>query len=139
MSEKIIDLRVRYAETDQMGFAHHANYLIWCELARTSLMRDQGVSYRELEESGLFLPVVDAHITFRSPARFDDLVQVRCWVRELRSRRVDFGYQLKIDEENRVLATATTRLIAMDKNNVVTTIPDTVRELLTPIDDPVRI
>ena len=56
------ELRVRYAETDQMGIAHHANYLIWCELARTDFMRDLGVRYRELEEGGLLLPVVDVRL-----------------------------------------------------------------------------
>ena len=64
------ELRVRYAETDQMGIAHHANYVIWCEDARTAHIRQSGMSYRELEEKGLLLVVVEVQVRYRQPARY---------------------------------------------------------------------
>lgn len=134
-----VELRVRYAETDQMGVAHHANYLIWCELARTRHLADRGASYRELEEAGLRLPVTDVHVRHRAPARFDDLVRVRCWVRDIASRRVEFGYVIERQPDNQLLATARTSLIAVDTHHALTTIPQHVRDLLVPIPDPLRL
>lgn len=131
--------RVRYAETDQMGIAHHATYLVWCEAARTDHMRSRGVSYRELEENGLRLPVVEASLRYRAPARYDDLVRVRCWVRETQSRRVAFGYAIEEDADGRLLATASTALIAVDSSHAVVTIPPTVRARLRATSDPVRL
>ena len=132
-------LRVRYGETDQMGVAHHAHYLIWCEEARTEHMRNLGVSYREMEEQGIRLPVVDARVRYRQGARYDDPVRVYCWVREAASRRVEFGYAVVADDDRRLLATAQTALIAVDSTHVLTTLPPHVRDRLTPIPDPVRL
>ena len=133
------EFRVRYAETDQMGVAHHSNYLVWCEQARTDHMRAQGVSYRELEEQGLLLPVVEATVRFRQPARYDDPIRVRCWVRDVRSRRVTFGYAVERPDTGTLLATAHTSLMAVDANYELTTIPHEVRERLTVVPDPVRL
>lgn len=137
--ETSVEVRVRYAETDQMGVAHHANYLIWCELARTRHMAEQGVNYRDLEADGLRLPVVDVHIRYRAPARYDDLVRVRCWVRKAASRMVEFGYAIERQEDNLLLATARTSLIAVDFNHAITRIPGDVRRLLAPVPDPIRL
>ncbi len=134
-----VDLRVRYAETDQMGVAHHANYLIWCELARTSHMRHLGVSYRDLEAQGLRLPVVDVHIRYRAPARYDDEIRVRCWVRDAASRRIEFGYVVERLTDELILATARTSLIAVNSSHALTTIPGKVRDLLVPVPDPIRL
>ena len=133
------ELRVRYAETDQMGIAHHANYLIWCEQARTDHMRNLGIGYRDLEEQGLRLPVVDARVRFRAGARYDDLIRVLCWVREVASRRIIFGYAIERVDDGQLLATAQTSLMAVDSNHERTTIPDAVLQTIVPIDDPVRI
>ena len=133
-----IEFRVRYAETDQMGVAHHSNYLIWCEAARTDHMRALGVSYRNLEEQGLRLPVVDAKIRFRAAARYDDMVRVRCWVRDVASRRVIFGYAVERADDSLILATAETSLMAVDSNYRRTTIPESVRQKIVAIADPVR-
>lgn len=133
------ELRVRYAETDQMGFAHHSHYLVWCEAARTDHMRRRGVSYRDLELQGLKLPVIDAQVRFRQAARFDDLLSVRCWVREVASRRVSFGYAVERCDDGLLLATAQTSLVAVDSNYVLTTIPADVRAKLVPVPDPVRL
>ncbi len=134
-----VEVRVRYAETDQMGVAHHAAYLIWCELARTDHMRRQGVSYRHLENQGLKLPVVEAHLRYRAAARYDDVLAVRCWVRDVSSRRVVFGYAVDRPDDGRLLATAETALIAVDANHALTTLPPAVREKLVLAADPLRL
>jgi len=122
-----------------MGIAHHANYLIWCELARTRYMEERGVEYRDLEAQGLRFPVVEAHVRYRLPARYDELLQVRCWVRDVASRRVEFGHAIERQEDGELLATARTSLIAVDSNHAITTIPEKVRELLAPVPDPIRL
>lgn len=130
-------IRVRYAETDQMGVAHHANYLIWCEQARTDHMRALGVNYRDLEKSGMGLPVIDVSVRYRAPAYYDDLLDVRCWVRGTSSRVVEFGYA--VERDAMLLATAATTLVAVDPNRAVQRIPTEIRELLIAIPDPVRL
>ena len=88
-------VRVNYSETDQMGVAYHARYLVWLDIARTEHLRQCGASYRELETAGLRLVVSEVAIRYRLPARFDDVVRVRCWVKEIASRRVTFGYAVE--------------------------------------------
>lgn len=134
-----IELRVRYAETDQMGVAHHAVYLVWCEQARTDHMRFLGVSYRDLERGGLRLPVVEATLRYRAAARYDDVLRVACWVREVASRRVSFGYSVVRAEDGLLLATAQTTLIAVDSTHALTRIPAEIRAKLVPVPDPLRL
>ncbi|MGD2136269.1 MAG: thioesterase family protein [Gemmatimonadales bacterium] len=134
-----IDLRVRYAETDQMGVAHHSEYLVWCEQARTDHMRTLGVSYRQLEEQGIRLPVVEATLRYRAAARYDDLLTVRCWVRDVASRRVCFGYAVERPADGTLLATAQTALIAVDSSYAPTILPPDMRAKLVPVSDPVRL
>ena len=122
-----------------MGFVYHANYLIWLEMARTEHLRESGIAYKDLEAQGVFLTVTEARIRYRGPARYDDLVRVRCWVRELASRRVTFGYGVERAETGELLATAETSLIALDRHHALTRIPEHVRELLRPAPDPVRL
>ncbi len=133
------EVRVRYAETDQMGIAHHSNYLIWSEAARTNHMHRQGVSYRSLEEGGLLLVVVDAKLRFRAPAHFDDLLDVWCWVRDLHRRRVRFGYAVFRQGTGKCLATVQTSLVALDSSHALSTLPDAVRDRLVVTPDPVRL
>ncbi|CAN5192103.1 thioesterase family protein [soil metagenome] len=112
-----VELRVRYAETDQMGVVYHANYLIWCELGRTDLMRQLGASYAELERRGVYLAVSDAALRYHAPARYDDRIRVRTEVERVRSRGVTFGYLIARaaeDEGEARLVSATTTLIARD-------------------------
>jgi acyl-CoA thioester hydrolase len=133
-----IDVRVRYAETDQMGVVYHANYLVWCDMARTEYLREAGASYRDLEARGLRLAVVEASARYHAPARFDDVLVVRCWVRGVGSRRVVFGYMVDRPADGRLLATAETTLIALDSHHALSTIPSDVRAKLHPTPDPVR-
>src|SRR5512145_2788416 len=88
-------VRVNYSETDQMGVVYHARYLVWLDIARAEHLRLAGMSYRELEEAGLRLVVSEVGARYRQPARYDDRVRIRCWVRELVSRRIDFGYAVE--------------------------------------------
>ena len=131
--------RVNYSETDQMGVVYHARYLVWLDIARTEHLRGSGMSYRELEDAGLRLVVSEVAVRYRQPARFDDQVRIRCWVRAVASRRVEFGYALEHAEDGRLLATARTSLIALDRNMSLTRLPDAVRQVLRPVEDPVRL
>ena len=132
-------VRVNYSETDQMGVVYHARYLVWLDVARCEHLRLSGMSYQELEQSGLRLAVSELNIRYRQPARYDDVIRVRCWVRELASRRVDFGYAVEHAQDARLLATASTRLLALDSRMALARLPERVRELLHPIADPIRL
>jgi acyl-CoA thioester hydrolase len=112
-----IELRVRYAETDQMGVVYHANYLPWCEIARTELIRRRGPSYAELEREGVRLAVSEANLRYHAPARYDDLIRVECWTEEVRSRAVTYAYLIsRVTEgmEPERLVSARTALVALD-------------------------
>jgi acyl-CoA thioester hydrolase len=132
-------VRVNYSETDQMGVAYHAQYLVWLDVARTEHLRACGASYRDLEAEGLRLAVSEVVIRYRQPARFDDLVRVRCWVRDVASRRVEFGYAVENSEDNRLLATATVALLALDSSLALRRLPADVGRRLRPVSDPVRL
>ncbi|MEP7177004.1 MAG: thioesterase family protein [Gemmatimonadales bacterium] len=132
-------VRVNYSETDQMGVAYHARYLVWLDVARTEHLRRCGASYRELETGGLRLAVSTVAVRYRQPARFDDPIRIRCWVRELASRRVEFGYAVEHADDGRVLATATVALLALDAAFGLARIPIAVRRVLTVTPDPVRL
>ena len=132
-------VRVNYSETDQMGVVYHARYLVWLDVARTEHLRQSGMSYRELEAAGLRLVVSEVSIRYRQPARFDDLVRIRCWVREAASRRVQFGYAVENADDGRLLATASISLMTLDATMALTRLPDPVREALHPISDPVKL
>lgn len=134
-----VELRVRYAETDQMRVAYHTHYLVWCEVARTDHMRRRGVTYRELEGQGLRLAVVEASVRYRQPACYDDLLSVRCWAREVASRRVVFGYAIDRPADGLLLATAHTALITLDAAHRLSSMPDLVRSRLGVVPDPVRL
>ena len=90
--------RVKYYETDQMGVVHHANYLHWFEEARTEYMRKQGVSYKELEESGVILPVSEVNCKYRKPAYYDDLLVIIVKIEKVKRIKVEFEYEIKKDE-----------------------------------------
>jgi acyl-CoA thioester hydrolase len=135
VSETLV--RVNYSETDQMGVAYHARYLVWLDIARTEHLRLCGASYRELETTGLRLAVSEVAVRYRQPARFDDRVRIRCWVREVGSRRITFGYAVEHADEHRLLATARVSLLALDRSMTLSRLPHQVRELFRPVADPV--
>lgn len=128
-----IDFRVRYAETDQMGVVYHANYLIWCEIGRTELLRARGTSYAEIESDGVLLAVADASLRFHASARYDNHVLVETWVEEVRSRTVTFRYRisrLDPDGQRERLVSARTALVALDTAGRPRKLPESVLHLL---------
>ncbi len=137
VSETLV--RVNYSETDQMGVVYHARYLVWLDIARTEHLRLAGMSYRELEKGGLRLAVSEVAVRYRQPARYDDRVRIRCWVRELVSRRIDFGYAVEHADDARLLATAFTSLLALDRHMSLARMPDAVRRAMRAVPDPVNL
>ncbi len=100
-----------------MGVVYHANYFVWCEIARTELIRRRFASYAELERQGVFLAVSEASIRYHAAARYDEVIRVDAWVEEVRSRTVRFGYWIgrPVDgERGERLATAWTTLVALN-------------------------
>jgi acyl-CoA thioester hydrolase len=122
-----IEFRVRYAETDQMGVVYHANYLVWCEMGRTDLIRQRYASYAEVERSGVMLAVSDATLRFHAAARYDELIRVETRVAEVRSRTVTFEYLItRVPAEGgqpERLVSARTTLIALDRASRPRTMP----------------
>ncbi|MCE2802996.1 MAG: thioesterase family protein [Gemmatimonadota bacterium] len=126
-------IRVRYAETDQMGVAYHANYLVWCEVGRTEFIRQLGVSYAEMEAAGVKLAVADAHLRYRAAARYDDEITITTRLTSARSRMVAFAYRLtrrRPDGGEELVADATTDLVSIDGQSRPITIPATFRARL---------
>ncbi len=115
-----VEIEVRYAETDQMGVVHHANYLVWCELARTRLCLDAGIHYAEIEQRGLLLLVTGAQLSYRAAAFYGDVVRAACWVQRVGSRGVTFEYRIERASSHRggkagdLIATATTEHVWVD-------------------------
>jgi acyl-CoA thioester hydrolase len=107
-------VRVRYAETDQMGVVYYANYLIWFEVARTDLLRHAGWTYREMEESGFALPVIEAHCVYRQSAHYDDELDLKAAGELLSAVRVRFDYRVTRVADGRVLATGHTIHASLD-------------------------
>lgn len=116
-------LRVRYAETDQMGRAHHMQYLAWFELGRTELMRGAGVAYSALEREGVMLPVANVTVEYVGAAPYDSLVAIETWVSDVRSRAVTFSYRATLADTSEPLAEGTTRLICTDSSGKAKRIP----------------
>jgi len=103
--------RVIYRDTDQMGVVYYANYFGWMEAARTEYLRAMGWSYREMESTGLLLPVIHASCDYKAPARYDDQVLVKSWIAELTRVRLEFHYEIRVEGQEGVIATGLTRHI----------------------------
>lgn len=128
-SRHTVEVTVRYAETDQMGRAHHGVYVVWCELGRTSMMRELGISYAEMERSGVLLPVTRLEVEYRAAAYYEETVRIETRVGAARSRSVRFSYEI-IGPAERLLARASTELACIDGEGRTRRIPQKVREAL---------
>jgi len=118
-------IRVRYAETDQMGVVYHANHFIWFEVGRVELLRQLGFSYRDMEQQDhCFIAVVDARCRYKSPAHYDDEIVVRTWLRNIRESAIHFGYELVRVEDGSVLAEGETTHIVADAQMQKTVLPE---------------
>jgi len=106
-------LRVRYAETDQMGYVYYGNYAAFYEVARTEMLRHTGISYKELEDMGVMLPVIELHTKYIQPALYDDLITVRTTIREKPGVRIKFEYEV-FNEQGDLLNTGMTQLVFVD-------------------------
>ena len=123
-------LRVRYAETDQMGVVYYANYLVWMEAGRVDLCKACGFNYRDIEQQdGVFFAVAEAACRYRSPAKFDDEVVVKTWVELANTRIVTFAYEMRLAENDRVLATGTTRHVFVTRAMQRTRLPEKYRAM----------
>jgi acyl-CoA thioester hydrolase len=124
-------VRVRYAETDQMGVVYHANYLIWFEVGRVELMRALGVEYKKMEiDDDCHIVVADAHCRYERSARYDEVVRIRTRISESRNRIVKFAYEIFRDSDSELLATGDTTHIICGSNGRPKLLPQKYRELL---------
>ena len=115
-------VRVRYAETDQMGVVYYANYLVWMEVARVEYCRSRGFNYKDMEaQDGVFLAVVEARCRYHYPARFDQEVVIRTSLAEANPRLVSFAYQMQVS--SRTIATGETKHVFCDREMKPTRLP----------------
>jgi acyl-CoA thioester hydrolase len=121
-SEIEIQIRVRYSETDAMGFLYHGNYFAFFEMGRTELLRAQGGNYRQMEEEGLFMVVVSLECKYRKPARYDDLLTLKTRVARITPAKIEHQYQLFRDGE--LLTEARSVLACVDRSGSVQRIPE---------------
>lgn len=122
----ICRIRVAYSETDQMGVVHHASYFCYFEKARMEHFRSHGCSYVNIEKSGVFLMVIEADCKFRSPARFDEQIDVTAWVARLTSHRIVHEYEVR-GEDGRVIAFGRTVIASVDYSGVPLPLPEHLR------------
>jgi len=115
---------VRYAETDAMGITHHSAYIIYFEEARSHYSRERGASYADFERSGYYLTVGEVHARYIVPTRYAQLITARCWVEELKSRTVKFGYEIVDAGTGEVCVTGYTRHVCIDHAGRVSRIPE---------------
>jgi len=125
------EIRVRYAETDQMGIVHNANYLVWFEVGRSDFCRARGFSYKEMEEEENALMVVaESYCRYKSPAYYEDILVVRTKVEEIRSRSLRFIYEIFRPIDETLLAEGETLHLVTDKNKKVCSLPESYKEKL---------
>ncbi|WP_305952927.1 thioesterase family protein [Emticicia oligotrophica] len=124
--------RVRYADIDQMGYMYYGNYAKLYEIGRVEALRSLGLRYRELEETGIIMPVYENKSRFISPAKYDDLVTIRVIIKELPKVRIVFNYEI-YDEQQTLLHTGETTLVFVrTSNNRITTCPKEITDRLFP-------
>ena len=123
-------LRVRYAETDQMGVVYHANYLVWMEIGRVELVRSRGFSYKDLEEEGFFLSVVESHCRYLHPARYDQEIIVETEIARSNPRLVEFAYSIRCSASDKLLATGMTRHVWLNREWRPISLPERFRDVL---------
>ncbi|MDR2908206.1 MAG: acyl-CoA thioesterase [Bacteroidales bacterium] len=112
-----IQLRPRYGETDQMGYVYYGNYPAYYEVARNESMRNLGLTYREMEERGVMLPVRDMHIEYKKAARYDDLLIVKIWITEMPVAKLSHRYEI-FDAQGNLLNIGTTTLVFVDSTTM---------------------
>ncbi|MBQ9942544.1 MAG: acyl-CoA thioesterase [Christensenellaceae bacterium] len=113
--KSISKITVRYAETDQMGIAHHANYPVWYEVGRSDLIRSIGIRYSALEEMGILVPLMHLESTYRRPCRYEDRLEVHTYIKSLSYVKMEIGYEIYIEGEDTPINTGATTHAITDK------------------------
>ena len=122
-------VRVRYAETDRMGVVYYANYFVWFEVGRTDWLRQTGWTYREMEQDGISLPVIEAQCEYRQPARYDEEIEIATNGTLVTPVRVRFDYALSRADDDTAIAAGHTVHAAVDPDGRPCRLPDRVREM----------
>ncbi|NLY77615.1 MAG: acyl-CoA thioesterase [Tissierellia bacterium] len=122
-------IRVRYKDTDQMGVVYNGNYFNWFEIGRVELLREMGISYKDLEKRGVFTAVSEAYCKYIKPARFDDEIIIKTRIIKLTETRVEFEYSLHRKEDNQLLAKGHTIHVFVDRNIKPISLKDTHKDL----------
>jgi acyl-CoA thioester hydrolase len=124
-------VRVRYAETDQMGVVHHANYLVWFEVGRVELMRALGIEYKRMEaDDDCHIMVADAHCRYHHSARYDEVLRVRTHIAESQNRTIRFSYEVFRDSDRELLAVGETLHVICSSNGKPKLLPEKYRAIL---------
>jgi acyl-CoA thioester hydrolase len=118
---------VRYAETDKMGVVYYANYFVWFEVGRAELLRTLGWSYRAMEETGIFLPVIEARCEYRQPARYDDSLEISTVGTLISPVRMEFRYEVRLEGDEVVTARGRTLHASVDRTGKPCRLPDRIR------------
>lgn len=123
-------LTVRYSETDQMGRVYYSRYLEWFELGRAEHLKHVGFPYSEMEKQGLYLVVADTYIKYLRPAKYEETITVKTIIKEVNKASVIFEYEVTNERTKDLLATGNSKLVAVNKDGKVTSIPESIRKLL---------
>jgi acyl-CoA thioester hydrolase len=123
-----IEIRVRYPEADQMGVLHHSRYWIYFEMGRTELLRATGLTYRDIEASGVFLVLSKCSCKYIASAFYDDVLTLKTTITKMGAARIDHAYELRRKDDGTLIATAETTLACVDRDGKVQPLPDSIRQ-----------
>ena len=132
MYEFETEIRVRYAETDQMGFVYYGNYAMYYEVARVEALRALGISYKVLEENGVMMPVLENWSKYIRPAKYDDLLTVRLLLKKIPEMRITFEYEVFNEEKNLINLGSTTLVFLEKDTGKPIQVPDVILDVLKP-------
>jgi len=130
------EIRIRYAETDQMGVSYYGNHFIWFEESRTEYFRARDILYTDCEKQGIYLPVIEAHCRYHSPTQYDDLIICRTWVSEIRKTSLKFSYQIFNKRNDQLVSEGWTAHVFADKSFKPVKIPEDIRKVVEVIEKP---
>lgn len=122
-----IEIRVRYAEVDQMGVLHHSRYWVYFEMGRTELLRAQGIAYADMEKQGVFFAVARCSARYVAPVRYDDVLLLTTRITRMGAARIDHAYELERKADGMLLATAETTLACLDRAGQIQAIPESMQ------------
>ena len=122
MKEHKVEVRVRYGETDQMGVVYHGSYVPYFEIGRVEWLRNKGVSYKDMEQNGIALPIVSMHLNYKKPAKYDDLLTIHTKLKSYSGVKIEFDCEIR-NENEELLTTAHFILVFVDVNSGTPTTP----------------